>query len=398
MSTDEKVAPEIVAGPVAGLGDRSTARLHYLDHLRAALVILVVLHHVALVYGASAPFYYVEPPVSDPTGFRWLLVFVLANQAWFMGAFFLLAGYFTPGALDRKGPAAFSRDRVLRLGVPLAAYVLLLNPIAELGFFLMPSELTGITRSPTWGDYPDLIGLGPLWFVALLLVFSFGYVGYKMLAPGSGRRRGAMPGYGAFGLFAVALAAVSYVMRMVVPIGETVWEFPSLAYLPQYVSFFVLGAVAYRREWLATLTNARGVVAGMVAVVAAVLLFPLAFSGEMFSLGVTDALDHAMGDGSWQSALYALWDSVFAVGLSIASIVGFRAFAKRKSAPGTFLAEHGYAVYVIHIVVVVYIAYLLRSWDLTALVKFAVVAAITVPVCFVAAFLVRKVPGVSRVL
>lgn len=37
-------------------------RLFFIDHLRAALVILVVLHHVAMVYGASAPFYYVEPP------------------------------------------------------------------------------------------------------------------------------------------------------------------------------------------------------------------------------------------------------------------------------------------------------------------------------------------------
>ena len=33
-----------------------TSRLFFIDHLRAALVILVVLHHVAVVYGATSPF------------------------------------------------------------------------------------------------------------------------------------------------------------------------------------------------------------------------------------------------------------------------------------------------------------------------------------------------------
>jgi hypothetical protein len=33
---------------------RQAARLFFVDHLRAALVILVVLHHAAIVYGAAA--------------------------------------------------------------------------------------------------------------------------------------------------------------------------------------------------------------------------------------------------------------------------------------------------------------------------------------------------------
>ena len=44
-----------------------TSRLFFIDHLRAALAILLVLHHVALVYGASVvTFYYMEPPLDDP--------------------------------------------------------------------------------------------------------------------------------------------------------------------------------------------------------------------------------------------------------------------------------------------------------------------------------------------
>ncbi|MDH3250536.1 MAG: acyltransferase family protein [Acidimicrobiia bacterium] len=394
MSLRTKTREEMVVD----LRDGDASRLHYIDHLRAALVTLVVVHHVALVYGAGAPFYYVEPPFTDAIGFRWLLVFVLANQAWFMGAFFLLAGYFTPGAFDRKGSGAFLRDRIIRLGVPLAVYVFLLNPLAELGAWLMPAELTGITRDPVWSDYPDLIGLGPLWFVAMLLVFSFGYVGYKSLAGGSGRSPARMPGYAALAAFTVALAAVSYGWRMIVPLGESVWQFPTLAYLPQYLSFFALGALAYRRDWLATLTGVKGVLGALFAGAAAVLLFPLAFSGEMFTVEVTEALENAMGDGHWQSAVYAAWDSIFAVGLVLALVVAFRAAASRRNAVGSFLANHSYAVYVLHIPVVVYGAYLLRSLEMTAIAKTALVSAVVVPACFAIAFIVRKLPGVSRVL
>jgi len=77
---------------------RISSRLFFADHLRAALVILVVLHHVAAVYGASIPwYYYIDPPADNVFAFLALLVFMLFNQAWFMGAFYLLAGHFTPG-------------------------------------------------------------------------------------------------------------------------------------------------------------------------------------------------------------------------------------------------------------------------------------------------------------
>ena len=101
-----------------------TSRLFFVDHLRAVLAILVVLHHVALVYGASVPgFYYIEPPftspgVINPLAYLALLVFALFNQAWFMGAFFLLAGYFTPESFDRKGAGAFLMGKLVRLGIP----------------------------------------------------------------------------------------------------------------------------------------------------------------------------------------------------------------------------------------------------------------------------------------
>jgi glucan biosynthesis protein C len=379
-----------------------TSRLFYIDHLRAALVILVVLHHVSLVYGASVEgFYYLEPPFTDPNAFRNLLVFALANQAWFMGAFFLLAGYFTPGSFDRKGTGSFLKDRLIRLGIPLLLFYFVLNPISRIGWWLMPASLTGITTPLTWQAYPRLLGLGPLWFVAMLLIFCFGYAAWRGLTRNQTSdvsNESALPGYGRIGIFVLALAVVSYLVRIVIPLGESVSEFPTLAYLPQYLSFFVLGAVASRRDWLQRIPRSMSVIGFVAAAVAFVFLFPLAFSGQWFSLEITPALDNAMGNGHWQSAVYALWDSIFAVGLCLGLIPLFRHFFNVQSWLGGFLSQNSYTVYIIHIPLIVFLVYALRNIQLATLLKFGLASAIVVPICFVAAYLVRKLPGASRVL
>ena len=104
------------------------------------------------------------------------------------------------------------------------------------------------------------------------------------------------------------------------------------------------------------------------------------------------------GGGTWQSAAYALWDSIVAVGMSLAAITLFRARFNGTSPLGRLMAENSYAVYVIHATLLVYIAYALRDLALPALAMFVVVSAIAVPVCFAVAWLIRRVPLVARVL
>src|SRR5262249_40577656 len=129
----------------------SRVRLFFLDHLRAALTILVVLHHLAVIYSAGAAFYYVEPPGSSDQWAQVVLVaFLLINQAYFMGAFFFISGYFTPGSFDRKRAGSFYKDRLLRLGIPLLAYVFVLSPIASIGLYQAPASFDHLTPPFTW--------------------------------------------------------------------------------------------------------------------------------------------------------------------------------------------------------------------------------------------------------
>jgi peptidoglycan/LPS O-acetylase OafA/YrhL len=405
MTNKERLQPTGKSPVQAATG--RTLRLFFIDHLRAFLAILVVLHHVAVVYGAIVvPFYYTEPPfrspgVIDPLAYLALLVFALFNQAWFMGAFFLLAGYFAPGSFDRKGPGSFLKDRLLRLGIPLILFYFVLSPSSWLGLWLMPASLTGITTPPTWQAYPRYIGLGPLWFVAMLLIFSFGYAAWRMLTrnrTSSSMSRSLLPSYLGIGIFILALALVSYLVRIIIPLGKSVLDFPTLAYLPQYLSFFVLGTVASRHDWFRTLPRSMGLVGFVTAVVAGVSLFPLAISGHLFSLELTPAFTNAMGNGHWQSAVYTLWDAIFAVGMCLGAITLFRHFFNGQGRFGRFLSQHSYAVFVFHIPIVVVVAFALRGIELAPLLKFGMAAVIMVPTCFAVAYIVRKIPDVSRIL
>jgi peptidoglycan/LPS O-acetylase OafA/YrhL len=359
---------------------------------------------VAGVYAANIPwFYYIDPQYANTLTILVLIAFMLLNQAWFMGALYLLAGHFTPGSYDRKGAGSFLKDRLIRLGIPLLIFSFVLGPLSFIGLYLEPAPR--ITNPLTWDNfmqlYPDFIGMGPLWFVALLLIFSFGYAAWRGLTRNrkpSSVSEYSPPSYLGIGVFILGLALVSYLVRMVIPIGRDVFDFPTLAYLPQYLSLFIVGTVAYRRGWFRTIPDSMGVVGFVVTLVATVTLFTFVYLGFLRAIESGVEQIPQFGYGTWRSAFYALWDSIFAVGMCLAAITFFRRFFNRESRFGSFLAQQSYAVYIIHIPIIVILTYLMHGIGLGGLLKVGVASLIVVPTCFVVAYLLRKIPGVSRVI
>ncbi|GAA4927870.1 fucose 4-O-acetylase-like acetyltransferase [Nonomuraea thailandensis] len=376
MRTDPRPAPPT-------RGSASPPRLWFADNLRILLTSLVVLHHIAVMYSGLPLWYYVEPPTGAAAG-AVLAIFVVVNQAWFMGAFFLLSGYFTPGSFDRKGPGAFLRDRLVRLGIPLVVFYFVLSPLLHAGSFPGGSPLE---------TYLDTIGTGPLWFVLALLVFDVCYAAFRVaVARRAPRERAARPP--AFPMvlaFVAVLALATYALRIVLPSGTWVpgIDFPSSAYLPQYAAFFVAGAVAYRRGWFLTVTPRMGWAGFGLAAGASLVFLPLALAG---------GLEAWMGHGTLSSLFFALWDSAFAVGAVIALLAFFRRRLDGQGPLGRYLSAHAFTVYVIHAFVVTAAGLALGALAWPTPAKFALVAAVALPACFALAGPIRRLPGVRRVL
>jgi len=71
---------------------------------------LVVIHHIAIGYGGGGDWGIKEIP-TDGISPILLTLFNILNQSFFMSLFFLLSGFFIPGAYDKKGPITFIKDR-----------------------------------------------------------------------------------------------------------------------------------------------------------------------------------------------------------------------------------------------------------------------------------------------
>jgi peptidoglycan/LPS O-acetylase OafA/YrhL len=257
----------------------------------------------------------------------------------------------------------------------------------------MPASVGGITGPFTWDQYPKLLGPGILWFVEMLLIFDFGYAAWRKLTKGHSSKvtgNAVPPRYLAIGVFILALALVTYLLRMVAPMGKStpVLQFPTPGYIPEYLGLFILGVVAHRRNWFHTIRDSMGNVGFIVAAVATVLLFPLATGGKLYFLG----------NGTWQSAVYAVWDSTVAVGMCLGLITFFRRFFDRQGRLARFLSQHAYTVFIIHTPLIVFLGLALRGLDIEHLLKFLLGSVIAVPLCFAVAWLVRKIPFASKIL
>jgi glucan biosynthesis protein C len=184
-STDAaRCAPE---GALPPTSTGSRPRLLFVDNLRVTLTVLVVLHHLAVTYSGLPLWYYVEPPPEDSWSAGLLSLFILINQSFFMGLFFLISGSFTPPSYGRKGARAFLLDRLARLGIPLLLFFVLLGPLSNLVLYRVEIVGKGV-ELPYWLFWLLTLGPGPLWFLEALLLFTVLYVAWRRLttAPGEG--------------------------------------------------------------------------------------------------------------------------------------------------------------------------------------------------------------------
>ncbi len=385
-------------------GAEHKTRLYFVDYLKAALVSLVILHHIAITYGANGSFYYTEP-ATDSSALGVLSLFTNFNQAWFLGLFFLISGYFSPASFDHKGPRQFLKDRLTRLGIPLLIFFFVLNPVTVyIAFTHLPAAQVvaqGITFpvALTWQFYVQAVGTGPLWFVEMLLIFEFAYAIWRVTA----KKREAkkengcpFPSYRKITVFILLLAATSYLLRSVVPASAQVLGFPSLFDLPQYLSFFVVGTIAARGDWLRKLPNSMAKRMFGIALIASVTLLLLALIGtEVSSLG----WGSLAGYGSLSSMFYALWDSTFAVGTSMFAIALFQRYFNSPGKLWRFSSQHFYTAYILQAPIIVIItAIVLSSSHMESLLKFGVASVIILPLIWGAAYVVKKIPFANRIL
>lgn len=370
-------------------------RMDYIDTLRVFLTALVMLHHLAIGFGAPGSWYYIVTTPNDIPSTVIFTMFIAVNQAFFMSLFFFVAAYFTPISCDKKGLPRFMRERLRRLGIPLLVFFFLLNPsliyivrrykgVVDPGYFRFMAD-----------SALDCVGWGPLWFVLTLLIFTSVYAA---LVKWRRRRRGEwghlpLPNNRRILGFCLAIGVMAFLVRLVYPVGA---EFIGLqlAYFPMYIAFFIFGIHAYRAGWLEQITAAQTalwfrIAVGLIIALPAILVLGGALSGGSGAF---------MGGPTPQALTYALWEPFLCVGISMKLLTLFRARWNHASAMSRRLALSAYTSYIIHPFFVIAATHLARNWPLPPLLLFLALSPFVVAACFFAANLIRQAPLLNKVL
>lgn len=351
----------------------NTKHLYFLDNLRVALITLVIAHHVGQAYGPTGGWWPIQETARVPV----LGPFFTVNRSFFMSLFFMISGYFTVMSCDDKGPRAFLKSRLLRLGIPVLVFALIMIPM-QLFVFAPPAG-----QSPS--AWP--IDVGHLWFLEHLLLFSAGYALWSAFQKGhalAGQDKANPPGYLAILVFALVLAVVSAVVRVWYPIDKWVYllGFIRVAFadVPRDLSFFIIGVVAYRRQWFENFPAKAGAVWLLIGVILAGLWYAYALRlKDLLSIDET-----AMG------IIYPIWESLLCCGMCIGLTVLFRETLDLPGRLGKAMAQSQYAAYIFHVPIVILFQYAIINIELPSLAKFAAATLASVPFTFLFSNWVRK--------
>lgn len=383
----------MVATDVSVLADApavASSRNGGIDALRAALTGLVVLHHAALTYGGTGGWFYREIAPSTAPSSLLLTLFCTVNQAWFMGLFFLIAGYLTPGAVERRGAAGFLKERLVRLGLPLLAFGFVLGPVTVALAATAKGHSFLTALGAVWLHAPFIPG--PLWFAEALLVFSAGYALWRHLAGAPPGTIGS-PSNRALALAALGTGAAAFLIRLAWPVGKEVLAL-QFGYFASYVVLFAAGCIGAQARWLERIPPRQAVLWRRVAL-AALGVFPLLAAVAARTPALAGP---PIGGFNPMAAVYAFWEPLVAWGVIMTLLVVFEARFARLDALWSALARRAYLVYIIHPPVLVGVSLALRGLVAPALLKFALAGALAIALCVLLAGLLLRVPMLRRIV
>jgi surface polysaccharide O-acyltransferase-like enzyme len=302
-----------------------------------------------------------------------------------MSLFFLISGYFMVGAWQRHTAGQFVRSRLVRLGIPVLAFVAIMIPSR---LFMFGEK---ITRWDAWFD------AGHLWYLEHVLLFSLVYAVWQLArkrfsrAEARNTTTGGAPGFLPTIACLLGVAVASLLIRAWSPIDtwRNLLGFFKVAFadVPRDLTFFVIGAMAYSRGWLKSYPTRKGIAWLAAGVLAAAAWYVWVLVGGGKGLGKTAF-----------ALAYPVWEAVVCFGMCIGLLVLFRELGNGQRALGRFLAANQYSAYFWHPMIVVPIQMAILALPLGPAYKFLLVTAVGVPLVFGWSWLVRRIRAVRAVL
>ena len=384
----------------------SAQRYHGLDFIRASMLLLGVVIHVAasFVEGPAGA----DWPYRDPNTTPWAGFIVLAIHIFRMPVFFVIAGFFAALIQDRKGLIALARNRFFRIAIPFGVGWVLLFPIVNISFLVgilrefgsdadaqtAKSAIAVATLSNPWAN-PQLIHLWFLYYLLMLYVIALIITPLCRFAPASLRTFVAQGTHalmqGRLRLLRMpVLVALTWLamLPMQMPWIDTPSTFvPQWHVLVCYGFFFAVGWTMFLErgmiEFLKAWAGTR-MICGVIALVVSLALAAWWF-GSLFS-GSDTASPKMQTLLLWSQASIAItvWLLIFGgVGLA-------ERMMQRPSSIVRYFSDSSYWIYLVHLPICVLVVIALRDWNASGMSKLSTAVGISIAISLLTYEAVRQ--------
>jgi peptidoglycan/LPS O-acetylase OafA/YrhL len=361
-------------------------RLHGLDAVRGYALMLGIVYHATMAYLPGPAIW----PVADTHKSLALSGLFFVSHMFRMSTFFLIAGFFGHMVVEKRGVAAFVKDRAKRIALPLVVgWPIMLAAILAAAVYGGVMMTGHVPPRPPPVAHPPLLALPltHLWFLYVLLWLYAATLGLRALVlrlDTNGRFRARADAVVAsvaesplapVALALPALAAFLFGGPWRMWFGVTTPDsslIPNIHAAVQYFTAFGFGWLLHRqpglintwaRRWPLNLSLAIGLTAACLAMVGVAPYLGLAQPGlKTVAYGFAYAV--------------AMWSWTFAaIGLALKFLSG-------ESPARRYIADSSYWLYLVHLPLVMALQAMVVRLDWPAEAKILIVLGIAFPLMF----------------
>lgn len=339
-------------------------RKHYLDNIRWTSVILVLVYHVFYMFNAAGVF----GGLGGFSEVQYQDSFLYFVYPWFMALLFVVAGISSRYSLLHRTNKQFISDRTRRLLVPSTLGLFIFQWISG---YLNVSIGGGLDMIPSFIRYPIFVlsGIGPLWFMQMLYLFSLLLILIKKLdAKDKLYYWCGKAGYVLIILFAALIWGSSQILNTPV---ITTYRFGI------YFAAFLLGYFVFSHDEVEQKVEKMHLPMLILAVV-----MGIAYTIYYFGTNYADA-----------SCLKSIFTNVYAW-IAILAILGCgKAWFNKTNRFSDYMTKSSFGIYIVHYLVVQVLCYLLKCHTSLPVVLIYTLAVIGVLVFSPALFeLLKRIP------
>ncbi len=339
-------------------------RKAFLDHIRWGTVLLVLIYHVCYIFNGVG----VPGGIPNAANIPAFDVLEYVVYPWFMVLLFIVAGISARYSLQKRTGKQFLKERAVKLLVPSTLGLFVIHWITG---YLNIKMGGGLAYIPTAMVYPISVisGVGPLWFIQMLFVFSCILV---LLRKADQKDRlwtwcGKINLPGILLLFAVIWGAAQVLNMPVI----TVYRFGI------YFASFLIGYYVFSHDRVQERLE-RIRIPMLCLAAAGAVLYTLYYYGE---------------DYTSPSCLQSVITNLYIWVVILAVMGASKRYFNRETAFTRYMTKASFGVYILHYPILIVTCYLLHYyWDLPAIWNYLIALVVEMVLTFAMYEGIKRIP------